>query len=215
MLNAYLKELQRIDILAPAAERALWHQYRVQGDVESRLRLIESYQPLVFKVVMQIRPPDAVLMDMLQEGTVGLIEAVERFDHERGVRFSTFATYRIRGRVLNALRRNRPPDYSLEQEGQDDLPLSSRLADPESAAALAGVEDDVLAAQVRDAINGLPDRERTILQATYVQARAPRRVAAELRISLSHFYRLQKQAVAQMRRIMLDDMHHAGRVHGY
>lgn len=215
MLNDYLRELQQIVILAPGDERMLWHRYRVLGDVESRLRLIESYQPLVFKVVMQLRPPDPVLMDMLQEGTVGLIEAVERFDHLRGVRFSTFATYRIRGRVLNALRRNRPVDYSLEQDGQGDLSLASRLVDPASVAALAGIEDDVLAAQLREAIDDLPARERAILHATYVQAREPRRVAAELRISLSHFYRLQKQALAHMRRLVLEDVQQAHRVPGY
>jgi RNA polymerase sigma factor (sigma-70 family) len=215
MLNDYLKELQHVALLAAADERALWHRYRVQGDVDSRLRLIESYQPLVFKVVMHIRPPDAVLMDMLQEGTVGLIEAVERFDHERGVRFSTFATYRIRGRVLNALRRGRPVEYSLEQDGQGDLSLAARLADPESVAALVGIEDAVLASQIRDAINDLPARERAILRATFVQAREPRRVAAELRISLSHFYRLQKQALRRMRALVLEDVHQVRRIPGY
>src|SRR2546428_1831490 len=81
---------------------------------------------------MQIRPPDVMLMDMLQEGTVGLIEAVERFDPTRAVRFSTFATYRIRGRVLNSLRRIPPGGYSLGQDGQGEMPLATRLAHPET-----------------------------------------------------------------------------------
>jgi len=72
VLTEYLKELQKVALLTPEDEHRLWHQYRVQGDVDSRLRLIEAYQPLVFKLVMQIRPPDVMLMDMLQEGTVGL-----------------------------------------------------------------------------------------------------------------------------------------------
>src|SRR2546428_12051221 len=126
VLTEYLKELQKVALLAPEDEHRLWHQYRVQGDVDSRLRLIEAYQPLVFKLVMQIRPPDVILMDMLQEGTVGLIEAVERFDPTRAVRFSTFATYRIRGRVLNSLRRIRPLADSLEQEGPGKGPLGPR-----------------------------------------------------------------------------------------
>ena len=215
VLTEYLKELQKVALLTPEDEHRLWHQYRVQGDVDSRLRLIEAYQPLVFKLVMQIRPPDVMLMDMLQEGTVGLIEAVERFDPTRAVRFSTFATYRIRGRVLNSLRRIRPVEYSLEEDGQGEMPLSTRLADPESDDALLGVEDDALLSQVWRAVDDLPARERAILRATYVESRDPRRIAAELRISLSHFYRLHKQALSHMRRLVLEETHQTHRVPGY
>jgi len=215
VLTAYLKELQKIALLRSEDEQQLWHQYRIQGDVESRLRLIEAYQPLVFKLVMQIRPPDVVLMDMLQEGTIGLIEAVERFDPARGVRFSTFATYRIRGRVLNSLRRIRPVEYSLEQDGQSEVPLATRLADPESDDALLGVEDDAMLAQVWQAVRELPKRERAILQAAYAESRDPRRIARELRISLSHFYRLHKQALAHMRRLVLEDVPRSRDAPGY
>lgn len=215
MFADYLKELQKVALLSPAAERTLWHRYRSHDDADSRLRLIEAYQPLVFKVVMQIRPPDAMLMDMIQEGTVGLIEAVERFDPARGVRFSTFASYRIRGRVLNSLRRDHRMDYSLDQDGGGETPLASRLADMASDAALASIEDDAVLVQVRQAIDELPERERTILRATYVQAQKPQDVAAMLRISLSHFYRLQKQALERMRRLVLDEMHQPGEAPGY
>lgn len=214
MLTEYLKELQQVALLGADEELDHWRRYRHDADGDSRLRLIEAYQPLVFKVVMQVRPPAPLLMDMIQEGTIGLIEAVERFDHERGVRFSTFATYRIRGRVLNSLRRDRQQAYSLE-EGSGDLSLAARLADPASEAALQSVEDAATAAQMRRALETLPDRERAILRATYVDAREPRNVAAELRISLSHFYRLQKQAIDRMRRVVLEDVHLPGGSLGY
>ncbi len=215
MLAAYLEALQKVTLLSAEEEHRHWRQYREWDDVESRLRLIEAYQPLVFKVVMALRPPEAVVMDMIQEGTLGLIEAVERFDHERGVRFSTFATYRIRGRVLNSLRRNRPSEYSLDMEGGADGSLAARLADPASDAALLSVEDEVTVAQMREAMAALPARERVILEATYVDARAPRSVAAELRISLSHFYRLQKQAIARMRQLVIGEVPQRAKVPGY
>src|SRR3990172_8052898 len=215
VLADYLKELQQVALLGPAEERAHWERFRRDADARSRARLIEAYQPLVFKVVMQVRPPDALAMDMIQEGTLGLIEAVERFDHERGVRFSTFATYRLRGRVLNSLRRDRQQVYSLEQEGAGDLSLAARLADPASEAALLSVEDAATAVQMRQALEMLPERERAILRATYVEAREPRNVAAELRINLSHFYRRQKQAIGRIRRLVLDDVHLSGGSLGY
>jgi len=215
VLADYLKELQQVALLDAVEERGHWDRFRRDADVRSRTRLIEAYQPLVFKVVMQVRPPDGLLMDMIQEGTLGLIEAVERFDHSRGIRFSTFATYRIRGCVLNALRRLRPREFSLDTERQGEATLAATLSDPNTEAALLSVEDDALFVQVRDAIDRLPARQRAILRATYLEARQPRSVASELRISLSHFYRLHKDAVEGLRRLVWDDMHHAGGETGY
>src|SRR3989304_5700274 len=125
VFDEYLRELQKVTLLTPAEEAAFWQRYRHGGDVESRIRLIEAYQPLVFKLAMQLHPPQALLMDTIQEGTVGLIEAVERFDPTRGVRFSTFAVYRIRGRMLNAFER-RGAELSL-----DPLPAAARGAAPD------------------------------------------------------------------------------------
>lgn len=215
MLTEYLSELQKVVLLTADEEFDHWRRYRRDADGDSRQRLIEAYQPLVFKVVMKVRPPEALLMDMIQEGTIGLIEAVERFDYERGVRFSTFATYRIRGRVLNSLRSDRRHAWSLDDNGAVDPPLASRLADPASEAALQSVEDAEVAQQVRRALEVLPERERTIVRATYVESREPRSVAAELRISLSHFYRLHKQALTHLRTLMVDDVHLPGEAHGY
>ncbi|HKV45182.1 MAG TPA: sigma-70 family RNA polymerase sigma factor [bacterium] len=197
-LADYVRELQRVALLRPEEEARLWGAYKGRGDVRSRTRLIESYQPLVFKVAMHLRLREAIVMDMIQEGTVGLIEAVERFDPARGVRFSTFATYRIRGRMLNALHRERPAG-SIDGGGEScDEVLLERVQDPEAAERLARVEDGVVAEQVAAAIDRLPTRERRILRAMF-HKEEPRRIAGELRISLSHFYRLQKQAVQRIK----------------
>ncbi|MBI4279166.1 MAG: sigma-70 family RNA polymerase sigma factor [Armatimonadetes bacterium] len=202
MLADYLRELQKVAILAPEEEWDLWVRYRDHGDGESRCRLIEAYQPLVFKVVMQLRLAESWIMDMIQEGTLGLIEAVERFDYTRGIRFSTFATYRIRGRVLNALRRERADVLSLEHV-EGELSLAERLADASADEDLGAVEDAVMMASVARVVETLPPRERKIIEATYLEAREPRTVARELAISLSHFYRLQKQALQQVREALL------------
>ena len=90
----YLRELRKVPLLRPREEARLWRMYKGRGSARSRARLIESYQPLVFKLAMRLRLREEIVMDMIQEGTVGLIEAVERYDPGRGARFSTFATYR-------------------------------------------------------------------------------------------------------------------------
>ncbi|HEV8339098.1 MAG TPA: sigma-70 family RNA polymerase sigma factor [bacterium] len=198
MFADYLRELQRVRLLTPVEEAECWRRFRGGGDAESRLRLIEAYQPLVFKLAMQLQLPRPRVMDFIQEGTVGLIEAVERFDPTRRVRFSTFAAYRIRGRMLNALGR-RGPELSLDQLVADEL--AAALGDLEAETALARVEDRVLVSQVGAAIAELPEREREILRA-FLMRREPRAVARGLRISLSHFYRLQNQAIARVRAML-------------
>lgn len=195
MLSEYLRELHQVELLRPVDERRLWRAYKQRGNRRSRARLIEAYQPLVFKVAMALRLREAILMDMIQEGTVGLIQAVERFDPDRGVRFSTFATYRIRGRILNALRRERDRASGVEDAAES----LARIPDPAAAAALASVEDSVLVRQIVSAIDDLPARERRILVGAFLAAEEPGRIADELKISLSHFYRLQQQALRRIR----------------
>lgn len=216
MFADYMRELQHVVLLRPDQEAVLWRAYRRGGDRASRQRLIESYQPLVFKVVMHMRPPEPLTMDLIQEGLVGLIEAVERFDPDRGVRFSTFATYRIRGRVLNALDRVRI-EISLDQvlTAREELSPLEKLADPHAASDLIEVEDRALLDAVMALIERLPARERAVLGAV-VAAREPKAAAAELRISLSHFYRLQKQATERLRALLhTETMHRAQRAPGY
>ncbi len=202
MFSEYLRELQKVALLAPAEEARLWRAYKGRGDGRSRARLIEAYQPLVFKVAMHLRLREAIMMDMIQEGTVGLIQAVERFDPARGVRFSTFATYRIRGRILNALRRERPAMLAESPTG-DETSLLGRLADPAAADRLSAVEDAVLLRQIVEAIGRLPERERRILSGFFLREEEPRRIAGELRISLSHFYRLQKHALRRIQELVM------------
>jgi len=202
IFGEYLRELQTVAILEPADEARLWSGYKGRGDRRSRSALIEAYQPLVFKIAMQLRLREGIVMDMIQEGTVGLIEAVERFDPERGVRFSTFATYRIRGRMLNSLRRERST-LPVETEEHAEQALLERLPDPAAVGRLEAVEDAVALGQIVAAIDRLPDRERRILRGSFLGAEEPYRIAGELRISLSHFYRLQKQALERIREILI------------
>lgn len=191
-IDGYLRELRKVRLLRPGEEARLWRAYKDRGDARSRARLIESYQPLVFKVAMPLRLREGIVMDMIQEGTVGLIEAVERYDPRRGVRFSTFATYRIRGRILNALHRERPLAAREGAEGE-------HVRDVGAEDCLARVEDAVVAGQIASMIARLPEREQRILRAMLSREQEPRRIAGELRISLAHLYRLQKRAVQRLR----------------
>ena len=107
MLEEYKACLSRVTLLSREEEQALWKEYKEEEEIDARQRLIENYQPLVFKEAVKYGLQEAVTMDLIQEGTVGLMEAVERYDPLAGVAFSLYAIHRIRGRMLNFLNANK------------------------------------------------------------------------------------------------------------
>lgn len=89
----------------PVAE--LWTQYKSTGDPELRNRLVVQHSPLVKYVVGRVRaglPQNVDWNDLVSEGVVGLIDAIEKFDPDRGLQFQTYAVPRIRGAIIDSLR---------------------------------------------------------------------------------------------------------------
>jgi len=89
----------------------LWKRYKETGAQDIREKLILFYAPMIRKVVgrMGLRPDGAMEWDdLLSYGVLGLMDAVERFDPDRGITFETFASLRVRGAVLDALRKHDP-----------------------------------------------------------------------------------------------------------
>jgi len=201
MFRQYLAELKKIQLLDLAEEQRLWQGYKEQGDLACRSQLIEHYQPLVFKVALRWRADEAGLMDLVQEGTVGLIEAVEGYDHSRGVAFSLYAVHRIRGRIMNYVAREGKLNWIYMDSPlntEDALTLGECLVDG-GAEVAAQAEHKFLVEQVRTAMERLPANEQVVLCGMYLEEREPRQLAQALDMSLSHIYRLQKQGIRRVR----------------
>ena len=210
VLNQYLQELKKVQLLSLEDEQALWQEFKEQGNLDSRRLLIEHYQPLVFKVTARWRANDAVIMDLVQEGTVGLIEAVESYDHRRGVAFSLFAAHRIRGRMLNYLDREGKLVYeyidAAAGDGQDLQGPSHQVIDP-TADVSHQAEQNFLTEQVKKAMDRLPPKEQLVVSGVFLEEREPKQLAEALDISVSHLYRLQKQGIRRMRGMLSKLMH--------
>lgn len=160
MLDDYLKELQKITLLEPDEERALWQAYKDNGDMMARSRLIEQYQPLVFKETMRWHIHRDILSDALQEGTLGLMEAVERYDYRRGVAFPLFAVHRIRGAILDYLKREGAVSaVSLDEPDERGVTLQDTLCDEEQDPAEA-TSRQLLLEKVGHVLKRLPERSR-------------------------------------------------------
>jgi RNA polymerase sigma factor (sigma-70 family) len=101
-LSAYFGEIGRIPLLGREQEVALARRVRA-GDEVARTKLTEANLRLVVQVARRYLNRGLPLPDLIEEGNLGLIRAVEKFDPERGTRFSTYATWWIRHFVVRAL----------------------------------------------------------------------------------------------------------------
>jgi RNA polymerase sporulation-specific sigma factor len=200
LFQQYLNELSKIRLLAPDEEEKLWNRYKTEHLREARRQIIESYQPLVYKIASKITGREDLFFDLIGEGTVGLIEAVENFIPEYGVKFSTFAQHRIRGRMIDFLRKHRVDRESLEiavnqDEFQDWL---AAIADQK-----VNVEEEVAAGwisrQVNQAISRLNSKEKKVICDLYLLDKEPSVSAKEMEISISYLYKLQKKALQRLR----------------
>lgn len=200
MLSRYMQELNKVRLLSKDEEAALWKRYKENGDQSARQELITAYQPLVYKLVQRISVSNDLVMDLIQEGIIGLIEAVENFEPERNVRFSTYATYRIRGRVLNYLKRDLSLDIvSLEHTfDEDGLSLLDKLEE-EGLTPEGEAEARYLEKEVRGAMERLSTQEREVVQALVLKEEDAKDVAKKLQISEGHLYRVQRKAIRRIR----------------
>lgn len=144
-----------------------WQRYREQCCTENRNQLIEDYLPLV-KIVagrLSMHFPNYIdKEDFINNGIFGLVQAIERYDAEKGVKFETFATLRIRGAMLDAIR------------AQDWLPVSVRQKARQIQAAVQKLEgefgraasDEEIAASLGIAVGELQQLLGQIQAATLV-----------------------------------------------
>jgi RNA polymerase primary sigma factor len=101
-LNLFLREVGRHPLLTPAEEVELAKRLE-RGDLDAKQQMIESNLRLVVSIAKHYRHQGLPFLDLIQEGTLGLIRAVEKFDWRRGYKFSTYATWWIRQAAARAL----------------------------------------------------------------------------------------------------------------
>ena len=101
-VRMYLKEIGRVDLLSGEEEIALAERIE-QGDEEAKRRLAEANLRLVVSIAKRYVGRGMLFLDLIQEGNMGLIKAVEKFDYRKGFKFSTYATWWIRQAITRAI----------------------------------------------------------------------------------------------------------------
>jgi RNA polymerase sigma-32 factor len=105
-MAVYLRETRRYPLLTPDEERELATRLVEHGDSQAARRLIEANLRLVVKIAYEYRRAHKNLLDLVQEGNIGLIQAVSKFDPYRGVKLSSYAAFWIRAYILKFILNN-------------------------------------------------------------------------------------------------------------
>lgn len=169
-------------------ERELWNLCS-HGDTEAREELIIAYRPLVFWIAGRIHIIDTELkQDLVQEGMLALINAVDKFQPEREYKFSTYAYHKIHGSMINLLERS---------EKRAPVPVPDEWLSIDAADDEENGTDDWLDAS--SAVSRLQGREAEVVSALFFEGKDPKDVAAEKKLDVSHVYRLRRSAIARIR----------------
>lgn len=144
LLNTYMQEISRFKVLNKKEEQYLGRRIQ-QGSKEARNKLILSNLRLVVDIVQDFKDRGLSMLDLIQEGNIGLMIAVDKFDHTKGYKFSTYATWWIKQRIRRALVNQeklvRIPAYTYDlirkikrlkkekREGEEDPLTPSEIAE--------------------------------------------------------------------------------------
>ncbi len=106
-LHLYLKEVSRFPMLKPEEEQILTQRVRDTGDTDAAFRIVSSHLRLVVKIAMDFqRRWMQNVLDLIQEGNVGLMRAVNKFDPDKGIKFSYYAAFWIKAYILKFIMNN-------------------------------------------------------------------------------------------------------------
>jgi RNA polymerase sigma factor (sigma-70 family) len=177
ILQTYLRDISRYpQPITQEQELTLALRAR-QGDTEAREQLIHAHLRMVVHIARQYQRPGVEMLDLIQEGNIGLITAVDKFDPTQGHRLTTLAFYWINKHIQRFLN-NEPDDLiSLDMEiydGSETLLLSDTIED--RATILGGqtiphidavMENEELQSKVREMLSRLSEREQEVLRLLY------------------------------------------------
>ncbi len=105
-LTNYLAEIRKFPMLRPDQESAYAKRWREHGDREAAYHLVTSHLRLVAKIAMRYRGYGLPIADIISEGNVGLMQAVKRFEPERGFRLATYAMWWIKASIQEYILRS-------------------------------------------------------------------------------------------------------------
>ena len=226
-VRMYLKEIGKVPLLS-AEEEIKLAQRMEEGDEEAKKRLAEANLRLVVSIAKRYVGRGMLFLDLIQEGNLGLIKAVEKFDYRKGYKFSTYATWWIRQAITRAIadqaRTIRIPVHMVEtinklirvsrqllqelgreptpEEIAEEMHMSvervREILKPADAAAFTMLKE-----QLEDVLSTLTDREQKVLRLRFGlddgRARTLEEVGKEFNVTRERIRQIEAKALRKLR----------------
>jgi len=125
-LESYLVQINQFPLLTQEEERDLAVKYRKSNDIEAAHKLITSNLRFVVKVAFEYKSYGIKLLDLIQEGNIGLMMAVKKFDPDRGYRLISYAIWWIRAYIQNFNHQDMEPRQDRDDPGAEKAFLQDR-----------------------------------------------------------------------------------------
>lgn len=171
--QTYFKEIGEFNPLSRDEELSLWQQYKKNNDLSARDKIIKSNLKFVANVAKPFIGLGLSYSDLIAEGNMGLMKAMERFDYEKGYKTISYSVWWIRQTILEALNERNllssdelPKDYEKQIDSDDDFDYSNNVEPNER------YEDKDFAEQIKNSemksaisvlMENLTDREKIVL----------------------------------------------------
>jgi RNA polymerase nonessential primary-like sigma factor len=215
----YLHEIGLNPLLSPEEELG-YARRAAQGDFAARQKMIERNLRLVVNIAKHYLNRNVPLLDLVEEGNLGLMHALEKFDPERGFRFSTYATWWIRQNIeraiMNQSRTIRLPVHVIKEltlaslDAPLDLdPLLSigeSISDEQGANPEAGLHSQEIESLVQQWLEQLNPRQRTVIERRFglnnQEVCTLEDLAGQLGLTRERVRQVQLEALGQLRRIL-------------
>lgn len=160
-LSKYLTEIRKFPLLKPEEELAFARRWREQRDRDAAYQLVTSHLRLVAKIAMRYRGYGLPIAEIVSEGNIGLMQAVKRFDPDRGVRLATYAMWWIRATIQEYILRSWSLVKIAASASQKKLFFKLRRA----KSAISALQDgDLQPEQVRRIAENLKVAEREVVE---------------------------------------------------
>jgi len=202
--------------------KELWREYKTNPTTSLKKQLILNYTNLVHYVVHRFRfSPNNILdeRDYFQYGIEGLNEAVDRFDPDYGTKFETYAIQRIRGKIIDELRKLQSK-YRIESgdtvvesfftnvsidrsnDDEDGITLAEIIPNDSEAASIT-MEKDELKELLINTISNLNERDRLILSLYYYEELNYKEIANILKITISRVSQIHSKIIKELKSKLL------------
>src|ERR687886_1332710 len=168
-LRLYLRSIGRVDLLTAEEEVSLAKRIE-RGDMAAKQQMIEANLRLVVSIAKGYLGRGLSFLDLIQEGSLGLIRAVEKFDYRKGYKFSTYATWWIRQAVTRAIadkaRTIRIPVHMVEKLNgeEEESELGDFVQDDQAESPFDTASVSLRREDIERALDSLPARERKVIE---------------------------------------------------